>query len=137
MLGTKWFMHWSTLRYTTLTLVQGTVTIAIIEVAALAMGRAHLTTPSQFVIAFPAIAYMILAASVMGFMFWSAGMRHIGPARGVLFINLVPVTAFAIAVARGKPVSGWEVTRILLVLVALLLNSYAPQQKLHSSTSSS
>lgn len=132
-LGAKRFMHWSALRYTTLTLVQGTVTIAIIEVAALVMGRAHLPAPSQLMATFPAITYMILAASVMGFMFWSAGMRHIGPARGVLFINLVPVTAFAIAVARGRPVSGWEVAGILLVLTAFFLNSFAPQSGAHSS----
>src|SRR4249920_417013 len=69
--------------------------------------------------------YLVLVASVMGLLFRNAGMQAVGPARGVLFINLVPVTAFTIAVMGGRVPSGAELAGVALVVVALVLNSLA------------
>ncbi len=74
----------------------------------------------------PSLAYLVFAASIMGFLFWNSGMRALGPKTGVLFINLVPVTAFVIAVLKGARPGGYEYAGVALVIAALLLNSLAP-----------
>ncbi|UPG74487.1 hypothetical protein MVG78_01585 [Roseomonas gilardii subsp. gilardii] len=75
--------------------------------------------------AWPELGYLIGVASVLGVLGWNAGMRAMGAARGVLFINLVPVTAFAIAVAGGRVPVGAEMAGVALVIAALVLNSLA------------
>jgi drug/metabolite transporter (DMT)-like permease len=47
------------------------------------------------------------------------------PARAVLFINLVPVTAFTIAVLGGRVPTRAELIGVALVIAALALNSLA------------
>ncbi|WP_181820415.1 DMT family transporter [Paracoccus versutus] len=123
-LGAAGFPGWSGLRYTTLTLMLGTMTIVGVEILALATGHAAIPDRAALGRAAPGMAYMVLAASVMGFLFWNAGMRALGPRMGVLFINLVPVTAFAIALIGGQIPSPWEVAGVALVIAALMLNSF-------------
>jgi hypothetical protein len=53
-------------------------------------------------------------------------MRAVGPARGVLFISLVPVTAFVVAVLGGRAPAGAELAGVARVVAALVLNSLAP-----------
>lgn len=123
--GAAKFSDWSGLRFTTVTLTLGALSIAAIEIVAVAMRVVLLPSMSTLLSAAPSFAYLVLAASVMGFLFWNAGMRALGAARGVLFINLVPITAFAIALAAGHRPSGWELAGVALVIVALMVNSLA------------
>ncbi|WP_426954513.1 DMT family transporter [Muricoccus radiodurans] len=125
-LGAAAFPGWSGLRYTALTAAFGALSIAGITLTALAVGAATLPSPAVLVAAAPEFAYLVLAASVVAVLGWNAGMRALGPARGVLFINLVPVTAFAIAVAGGRVPAGAEIAGVALVIAALILNSLAP-----------
>lgn len=123
--GAAKFSDWSGLRFTTLTLTFGALSIAAIEIVAVATRVVLLPSMSTLLSAAPSFAYLVLAASVMGFLFWNAGMRALGAARGVLFINLVPITAFAVALAAGHRPSGWELAGVALVIVALMVNSLA------------
>ena len=125
-LGAAAFPGWSGLRYTALTAGFGALSILGAEAVALAAGFATLPAPGMLAGAAPSLAYLVIAASVLAVLCWNAGMRALGPARGVLFINLVPVTAFAIAVAGGRMPGGAEVAGVALVIVALVLNSLAP-----------
>lgn len=117
------FSHWSGLRFTTLTLILGTLSIAAIEITAILLKAIPVPSIPIILDAAPSFAYLVLAASVMGFLFWNAGMRALGPAKGVLFINLVPVTAFAVALVAGHRPSAWEFAGVALVISALILNS--------------
>jgi len=56
---------------------------------------------------------------------WNAGISVLGPANGVLFINLVPITAFAIGVAQGHKFGASEIAGALLVIGALVVNNVA------------
>jgi drug/metabolite transporter (DMT)-like permease len=125
-LGAANFPGWSGLRYTALTCAFGTLSIAVAELVALAAGVATLPAPATLIEAAPAFGYLVLAASVVAVLGWNAGMRALGPARGVLFINLVPVTAFTIAVLGGRVPAGAEIAGVALVIAALVLNSLAP-----------
>ncbi len=125
-LGAASFPGWSGLRYTALTGAFGTLSIAAVELVALAAGAVTLPAPEALASAVPALIYLVLASSVVAVLGWNAGMRAVGPARGVLFINLVPVTAFAIVVAGGRIPTGSEIAGVALVIAALVLNSLAP-----------
>jgi drug/metabolite transporter (DMT)-like permease len=122
-LGAADFLGWSGLRYTALTCAFGTLSILAAELAALSAGIAELPTTATLVDAAPAFAYLVLAASVVAVLGWNAGMRAVGPARGVLFINLVPITAFVIAMLGGRAPAGTEIAGVALVIAALVLNS--------------
>lgn len=128
-LGAAEFPGWSGLRYTTLTISLGAISVLAVELIALSVGAATVPTATVLLEAMPQFSYLVFAASVMGFQFWNAGMRALGPARGVLFINLVPVTAFTIALFGGHIPTGWEVLGVGLVMLALVLNSWIPKQK--------
>jgi len=119
------FPKMSGLRYTTLTCAFGTLGIAAVALVAWAFGAAALPAAGTLEAAAPALGYLALLAAVVGFLCWNAGMRALGAARGVLFINLVPVTAFTIAVLGGRVPTGAELAGVTLVIVALLLNSLA------------
>lgn len=124
-LGAAGFPGWSGLRYTALSCALGTLSILALEGLALGLGWAHLPAPARLAEAAPSLAYLILLASLLGVLGWNAGMRAVGAVRGVLFINLVPVTAFAIAVAGGQVPAGAEIAGVALVIAALVLNSLA------------
>jgi len=128
-LGAAEFPGWSGLRYTTLTISLGVLSVLAAELIALLVGAATIPTATVLLEATPQFSYLIFAASVMGFQFWNAGMRALGPARGVLFINLVPVTAFTIALIGGHIPTGWEFLGVGLVILALALNSWTPKPK--------
>ena len=133
-LGAAGFAGWSGLRYTTLTLMLGTVTIVAVEIVALMTGHARIPDLAALTRSAPGMGYLVLAASVMGFLFWSAGMRVVGPKLGVLFINLVPVTAFTIALVGGQTPSPWEVAGVALVIAALVLNSFGGDRKVSTAS---
>lgn len=121
--GASYFPGWSGLRFTTITLLLGTLSIVGIEIVMVAANVVPYPGISKLVRAAPSLAYLVLAASVMGFLFWNAGMRAIGPVRGVLFINLVPVTAFVVAIVHGHIPEPSEIAGVVLVIGALVLNS--------------
>lgn len=124
-LGAAEFPSWSGLRFTTITLMWGTFSVVLIEIFVLATGFVPIPRMTSLLSAAPSFAYLVLAASVMGFIFWNAGMQVLQPVRGVLFINLVPVTAFAVALVGGHTPTGWEFSGVALVITALVVNSLA------------
>ncbi|WBV44321.1 DMT family transporter [Pseudoroseomonas cervicalis] len=122
-LGAQRFPGWSGLRFTALSCALGTLSILGLEGLALALGWAHWPSAASLAAATPSLLYLTLLASLLGVLGWNGGMRAVGPARGVLFINLVPVTAFAIAVVGGQVPAAGEIAGVALVIAALLLNS--------------
>jgi len=128
--GAAKFPDHSGLRFTAITLTLGTFSLALIEIAAIALHIIPAPAPAALLQAAMPLAYLALIASAMGFLFWNAGLRAIGAARGVLFINLVPITAFAIALVQGHIPSLWEILGVILVISALVLNSLAAKQRL-------
>lgn len=122
-IGASNFPHWSGLRYTTLTILLGTLSISLIEVIALIMQWVEFPSISILLHLTPQLSYLVLIASVMGFLFWNGGMRILGAEKGVLFINLVPVTAIGIAFMQGKSINVWELCGVSFVIIALFVNS--------------
>ena len=71
---------------------------------------------------------MSLIGGVLAVLAWNAGIGVLGSANGVLFINLVPITAFAIGVAQGHRFGAAELSGVLLVIGALVVNNVATRE---------
>jgi drug/metabolite transporter (DMT)-like permease len=124
-MGASNFPGTSALRYTALSMALGTLTIVAVTLAATAFGFAHLPA-WQLVAALPGeLADLSFVGAVLAVLAWNAGIAILGPANGVLFINLVPITAFAIGVAQGHRFGASEIVGVLLVIGALLANNLA------------
>jgi drug/metabolite transporter (DMT)-like permease len=124
-MGAQALPRFSTLRYTAHSMALGTLTIAGVTLAASAAGMAN--APSWTIVAAHGsdIAYLSLIAGVLAVLAWNAGIAALGPANGVLFINLVPITAFAIGVAHGQRFGASEIAGAILVIGALVASSLA------------
>ena len=122
-LGAADFPTWSPLRYTATTCLMSLP--AIFGLAALASASGYVSTPSLRDVESVGwqLAYIVGIASVLGVLSWNAGNRMIGPANGVLFINFVPVTVFAIRMAQGHRFETIEFLGAALVIGALIANN--------------
>jgi drug/metabolite transporter (DMT)-like permease len=70
----------------------------------------------------PALAYITVFAAFLAVLCWNTGIRGIGAQNGMLFINVVPLTALVVGLLRGQPFGTWELVGAALVLVSLILN---------------
>ena len=110
----------SPLRYTALTASLGWISIA----AATAIGTlaGWLSSPSadDYAAVWPQIAYIAFLGAVVAVLSWNASVLKLGAQNAVLFGNLVPVTAFAIEIARGYQPHVLELFGAALTIGALV-----------------
>lgn len=118
----------SALRYTAHSMALGSASIVVVTIVATIAGVAH--PPALDVVASVPleIAYLALIGGVSAVLAWNAGIGVLGSANGVLFINLVPITAFAIGVAQGHRFGAAEFAGVLLVIGALVVNNVATRE---------
>lgn len=124
-LGAARFALWSPLRYTALTCLTGEAAIVAVTCAATALGVAsppglHSLTPVA-----PQLVYLVLFASIIAVLAWNVGIRCLDPLNGILFINVVPVTAFLIGIYQGQHFVAAELIGAALVIAALFANNLA------------
>ena len=74
----------------------------------------------------PQLLYITLFGAVVAVLFWNVAVGTIGPQNTALFGNLIPVTTFAIAIARGYRPGVVELFGAALTVAALAgANLYA------------
>ena len=122
-LGAAEFAHISPLRYTALTAGLGWVTIAAATAIAVATGLATWPSADQLWSTTPQIAYLTLPGAFVAVLTWNAAIAAIGPQNAVLFSNLIPVTTFAIEIARGYRPNAVELAGAGLTIGALVANN--------------
>ena len=122
-LGAADFPSWSPLRYTALTCLLSLP--AIFAITALATATGYAATPVAGDVETVAwqLAYIVGIGSVLGVLSWNAGNKLLGATNGVLFINFVPVTVFAIRIAQGHRFQPIEFIGAALVIGALVANN--------------
>jgi drug/metabolite transporter (DMT)-like permease len=122
--GAATMPQFSPLRYTALSMALGTLTIVGATLAATFFG---VTPPvrSQVAEFAPQIAYLAFVGGVAAVLAWNAGVGALGAATASLFINLVPIVAFGIAIAQGRRVGAIEIAGVLLTLGALVASNLA------------
>jgi drug/metabolite transporter (DMT)-like permease len=119
-LGAPSLPGWSPLRYTALTAAAGTLTILGVTLVASLAGWTRVPNGADLGAAAPQIAYVVLIGAVVAVLSWNTAVKVIGAQNAVLFNNLVPTTAFVIALADGYAPNGWEVGGALLAVAGLV-----------------
>ncbi len=71
------------------------------------------------------LIYLIIIAGVFAVFAWNKGIEILGPLNGVLFINLVPVTAFVIGLTNGVIFNNIEIFGMLLTIFSIIINNFA------------
>ncbi len=127
-LGAAEFPSWSPLRYTALTCALAVPAIFAITFAATAGGYVAMPSVEAVVSVGWQLAYIIGVASVLGVIAWNAGNKILGASNGVLFINFVPITVFAIRIAQGHHFTLIEFVGAALVIGALIGNNLAAKR---------
>ena len=114
------FPEFSPLRYTALTATLGT--ISLVGIAAIVTLAGGIDTPSagDFGAIWWRIIYIAGPAAVIAVLAWNDGIKRLGPADGSLFINLVPVVTFGIAIAQGYRPGAVEFAGAALTVAALV-----------------
>jgi drug/metabolite transporter (DMT)-like permease len=127
-LGARRFPGFSPLRYTTLTASAGTLTILAATAVMTTAGDESLPGLADIGADWLQIVFVIFLGGVVAVMAWNEGVRRLGPPNGALFMNLVPVVAFAIAIGQGYVPGGYEIAGAVVTILALVAANLAGRQ---------
>jgi len=130
-LGAAEFRGFSPLRYTALTAGLGWLTIAGATLVAIATGLVGAPTAGQLTSVWPQIAYLAIPGAFVAVLTWNAAIKAIGPQNAVLFSNLIPVTTFAIEIARGYRPNVAELLGAALTIGALVASNLLARRTEH------
>lgn len=122
-IGARNFPDYSVLRYTAISCGLGAVTIVCVTVIATLFGMIQTPAlPDLTAVRFE-LAYLVLIAGVAAVFSWNTGIKLLGPVNGVLFINLVPISALFFGWLKGHSFSTAELLGGSLTILALVLNN--------------
>ncbi|MDQ1305656.1 MAG: hypothetical protein QG671_1488 [Actinomycetota bacterium] len=121
--GASYFPTWSPVRYTTVTTVLGVFSAVGITAVLLVTGVVAVPGPAAVVEVSPELAYMSLAAAVVGVLAWNLGNKILTPLNGVLFMDVVPMTSFIVSAALGVLPSLFQLIGAIITAGALVLNN--------------
>lgn len=120
-LGSSYVKNFSVLRYTALSAGLGSLTIVGIATTTNSLGITTLPDTATLLGIKWELTFLVLIAGVMAVFSWNFGIKALGPVNGVLFINLVPITAFSIEYLRGAQITHTEITGAITTIGALIL----------------
>ncbi|WP_426988566.1 DMT family transporter [Pseudarthrobacter sp. Y6] len=121
------FMEMSLLRFTTHTIALGTLSILVLTTAL--TWNTPATTMADVSAAAWQILYMAIPATVVAVLTWNHAVAILGAANGVLFINLVPITAFTIEAFRGNQPTAGQLIGVTVTLAALIAVNSASRSR--------
>lgn len=126
--GARDVSGFSPLRYTTLTAAGGWLSIAAATAIADAVGYAHVPSAHAVGSTVPQIAYISLLGAVVAVTTWNLSAATIGPQNAALFTSVMPVTTFAIEIARGYRPGIAEIGGAVLTIAALIGGNVASRE---------
>jgi drug/metabolite transporter (DMT)-like permease len=119
-LGARRFTSYSSLRYTALSATGGTITVlAVTEIATFA-GWLGAPSGSDVAAIWWQLTYVVVIGALAAVLAWNEGVRRLGAPNAALFMNLVPVVAFVIAIVRGYHPDAAELGGAALTVAALI-----------------
>jgi drug/metabolite transporter (DMT)-like permease len=121
--GAAFFPGWSPLRYTTVTTGLGLTSTFSITAILLATRAVPVPSLGGLTAVIPEIAYMGFVAGFIGVLCWNSGNKILTPLNGVLFMDVVPITAFAISTSEGLIPLPVQFAGASLSALALILNN--------------
>ncbi|MFD2117475.1 DMT family transporter [Paenibacillus yanchengensis] len=122
-MGGEKFASWSTLRYSTLTCIFGSIiSFVVVSVASISGLLTPPTVQTLFAIKYE-MAFMVLIPGLVALLSWNLGIKMLGSINGILFINAVPITTFIIMAFQGYNISAFEIYGTALIIFALVRNN--------------
>lgn len=121
--GAAFFPKWSPYKYTTVTTLLGLTSVFAITAVLLVCNVIPLPSPGTVLAVAPHLAYMAFGAGLIGVLCWNFGNKILTPLNGVLFMDVVPVTAFAISASQGLVLTGAQLLGASLTALALIFNN--------------
>jgi drug/metabolite transporter (DMT)-like permease len=128
--GGSLFPHWSPYRYTAVTTALGLTSVYATNVALVAAGAVSVPTAATVIEISPHLAYMALIAGLVAVPCWNMGNKIITPTNGVLFMDVVPLTAFLVSAVGGVVAGPAQVTGAVVTAAALVLNNLYQRRSL-------
>ncbi|WP_022980208.1 DMT family transporter [Ideonella sp. B508-1] len=121
--GAAAFTQLSPLAFTTLTALAALPWMLAIALGLTAVGLCALPTPATLVSLSQGLLYIALVPSVVAVLAFNIGVRRLGPTVGMLFLNVVPVSAMVMKALQGHPPQTEELLGTALVAMALGLHA--------------
>lgn len=121
--GGTYFPSWSPVRYTTITTLLGMISVITIDCLLMATGTIVVPNIISITAVIPHLVYMALIAGLMAVLCWNIGNRLITPTNGVLFMDVVPVTAFVVSALSGVVPTYIQIIGAAITAIALILNN--------------
>lgn len=128
--GASFFPQWSPYRYTAITTALGMTSVLAVNGILYASGLVAVPSADALTFALPHLLYMAFGAGFLGVLCWNLGNSILTPLNGVLFMDVVPVTAFAISAAQGTVPTQIQVLGAFLTASALVLNNVYMRRRL-------
>jgi drug/metabolite transporter (DMT)-like permease len=132
--GGSFFPKWSPYRYTTITTLLGLTSIFAVNAVLIATGTIAVPSVATVVSVAPHLVYMALVAGFVGVLSWNLGNKIITPLNGVLFMDVVPVTAFTISALSGVVAENAQVVGATVTATALILNNLYQRRRMAKAT---
>ncbi|MBY8603403.1 DMT family transporter [Burkholderia arboris] len=121
--GAARFTGWSALKYTTFTTCLGLTTIVAVNLVLIATHGIAAPSWAAVHAVLPHLAYMGPVAGFGAILLWMTGNRILGPLNGVLFMDVLPITAFIVSAATGVVPNRAQIAGAALTGAALILNN--------------
>lgn len=121
--GASFFPKWSPYRYTAITTGLGLTSIFAVCFVLVGVGYIQAPSMATVISITPHLLYMALIAGFVGVLSWNMGNKIITPLNGVLFMDVVPLTAFTISALSGVVPQGGQVIGASFTATALILNN--------------
>ncbi len=122
-MGGQSFLGWSVLRYSTLTVLYGTITATFVVGILTGIGFVELPTLAEVYSIKYHMLFMILFPGLFALLFWNKAVMLLQPINAILFINFAPVTTILIRLFQGHNVSTYEWIGVALVTGMIILNN--------------
>jgi drug/metabolite transporter (DMT)-like permease len=118
--GARRFASYSSLRYTSLSATGGTITVIAVTAFASAAGLLTPPTAGDVAAIWWQLIYIVVIGALAAVLAWNEGVKRLGAPNAALFMNLVPVVAFTIAIVRGYHPEGMELVGAAVTVAALV-----------------
>lgn len=134
--GGGYFQSWSPYKYTAITTILGLSTIYTVVAIMIASDKIQFPSLESIYYVTPHLFYMSFIAGFVGVLCWNMGNKIVTPLNGVLFMDVVPTTAFIVSAATGLVPSGSQIFGASCTAIALIMNNIFQRRRLKSAATS-
>ncbi|MDW0113077.1 DMT family transporter [Sporosarcina saromensis] len=122
-IGGSRFPDWSVLRYSTLSVIYGTIISTLVILVISAMGLVPIPKLEAIYDIRFHIIYMILIPGLLSILLWNQAVVFLKPINTILFINVAPITTIIIQAIQGHAISHFELIGVAIVCLMIVLNN--------------